>query len=474
MLTSVTLSRSQQRAYKSIMAGYNVFLTGHAGTGKSFLLRKVIEDLQDAGKKVVVAAPTGIAAINVGGTTLHRLFQLKPDIYTSKRPQVPTVIKHTDVLFIDEISMCRIDLFDYIGRVLQKSHRHIQVVVVGDFCQLPPVIPKKNTSDTYFDEKGILDLHFGFDVGGGYAFLSPQWKRINFKTVVLEEVIRQSDPHFIEALDRARLGEKQSLFYFAENANPQVIPDGIYIAGRNIEVDRRNANKLAAIKEESFFYEAESKGDVSNEDRRVAPEILELKVGARIMTTVNDPLGEYCNGSLGYVTKLEADHIWVQIDDGNECEVIKNVWEIVRYEVEGDPNSELAAFKRTVAGTYLQYPIKLAWAVTVHKSQGQTFTKVNLNPNCWDSGQLYVALSRVQTIEGLHLTGPIYDRYLWLDPAVAEFYDRVELEEPEDSGVARDMVYESEKKTTKTKKQDSAMEDDLLRAKNAPDQLSLF
>lgn len=468
------LTRSQQRAYNTIMAGFNVFLTGHAGTGKSYLTRKVIDDLQNAGKKVAVAAPTGIAAINVGGTTLHRLFQLKPDIYTDRKERVPTVLKHVDVLIVDEISMCRIDLFDYIGRVLQKTHRHIQIIVVGDFCQLPPVMPNKGSTGAYFDEKEILDLHFGFDVGGGYAFLSPQWKRINFKTLVLEEVVRQNDPHFIEALDRARLGDTGVLRYFAENASPTVLPDGIYVAGRNAEVDKRNADKLAAIDAESFYYEAESKGEVSNEDRRVAPEVLELKVGARIMTTVNDPLGNFYNGSLGYVTKLEDNHIWVQIDDGVECEVLKNVWEIIRYEIEGDPNSEFATFKRTVAGTYLQYPLKLAWAVTVHKSQGQTFSAVNLNPNCWDSGQLYVALSRVQTIEGLHFTRPIYDRYLRLDPAVADFYERAALDEPEDAGVARDMKYESPKPKKETKKESVDFSDKDRVPSMDSDQLSLF
>ncbi|MCR5090967.1 MAG: AAA family ATPase [Oscillospiraceae bacterium] len=443
MTDAVKLTRSQQRAYNAIMAGYNVFLTGHAGTGKSFLICQVINELTEAKKKVAVAAPTGIAAINVGGTTLHRLFQLKPDIYVGKRPRVPTVLKHVDVLIIDEISMCRVDLFDYIGQVLQKTHRRIQVIVVGDFCQLPPVMPKRASPESYFDEKEILDHHFGFDVGSGYAFLSPQWQRINFKNMLLEEVVRQDDPHFIEALDRARLGDTEVLRYFAENSNPQLLEGGIYLAGRNIEVDRRNANRLAAIDAKSFTYEAESKGEVSAEDKRVAPEKLELKVGARIMTTVNDPLGNYYNGSLGYVTKLDDEHIWVQIDDGIECEVLKNTWDIVRYEVEGDPDSESAKFNRKIAGTYIQFPVKLAWAVTIHKSQGQTFTKVNLNPNCWDSGQLYVALSRVKTIEGLHFTQRLYDGYLKLDPAVEEFYETAENSEPEYAGIARDMKYKA-------------------------------
>lgn len=473
MTAAVSLTDSQVQAYNVIMGGYNVFLTGHAGTGKSFLLRKVIEDLQGLGKRVVVAAPTGIAAINVGGTTLHRLFMLKPDIYTDRRERVPPVLKETDVLFIDEISMCRIDLFDYIGRVHQKTHRHIQVVVVGDFCQLPPVMPKRTSSDTYFDEKEILDVHFGFDVGGGYAFLSPQWQRINFKTMILEEVIRQDDPAFIHALDGARLGDYNSLRFFVENASPYEIPGGIYIAGRNAEVDKRNADKLAEIDASSYYYMAESKGEVTNEDRRVAPEVLELKVGARVMMTVNDDLGQYYNGSLGYVTQLSEEHIWVGIDDGVECEVRRNSWEVVRYEVERDPDTDMAKFKRTVAGQYIQYPIKLAWAVTVHKSQGQTFTKVNLNPNCWDSGQLYVALSRVKSIEGLHLTRPMMSRYLRLDTAVQEFYRYAGIDEPEDAGIARGMIYRAEERKASKKKRpllEDSDETDIM----DPNQMSLF
>lgn len=436
------LTRSQERAYKAIMDGYNVFLTGHAGTGKSYLLCKVINDLTDAGKNVVVAAPTGIAALNVGGTTIHRLFNLKPDIYSDRAPRVPPVFKKTDALFIDEISMCRIDLFDYVGRVLKKTHP-IQVVVVGDFCQLPPVMPWKGSNSVYYDEKDILDRHFGFDVGGGYAFLSPQWKRLNFKPMVLEEVVRQDDPHFVEALDRARMGDTWSLRYFAENSSRDVIRGGIYLAGRNAEVNRINSDKLEALNSRLFTYEAESDGDVTEEDKRVAPELLELKVGARVMTTVNDPFGHFFNGSMGTVTELDDDHIFVRIDDGDECEIHSNTWEIIRYEIdEDDPITTV--FKRTVVGRYSQYPVKLAWAVTIHKSQGQTFSRVNLNPSCWDSGQLYVALSRVRSVDGLHFTRPIYDKYLFLDPQIAKFYRELEEDEPDDSGIARDMDYKGE------------------------------
>ena len=439
---SFELTQSQEYAYKAIMNGYNVFLTGHAGTGKSYLLRKVIDDLTNAGKNVVVAAPTGIAAINVGGTTIHRLLNLFPDVYSDRLPRVPAVLKKTDALFIDEISMCRIDLFDYVGRVLQKTHRSIQVVVVGDFCQLPPVMPWKGSNSVYYDEKDILDRHFGFDVGGGYAFLSPQWRRLNFRPMILKEVIRQSDPHFIEALDQVRMGDKRSLQYFAESSSQSAIPGGIYLAGRNAEVDWINAEKLSAINAESFTFQAESRGEVTAEDRRVAPEILELKIGARIMTTVNDASGCYCNGSIGTISMLSNEHIFVTMDDGSECEIRRNKWEIIRYEAnEDDPFN--TSFKRTVVGEYVQYPIKLAWAVTIHKSQGQTFSKVNLNPSCWDSGQLYVALSRVKSVGGLHFTRPIYDKYLFLDPKIAEFYKYLEINEPEDSGIARDMEYES-------------------------------
>lgn len=471
---TITLTPSQAKAFQAMMSGYNLFLTGHAGTGKSFLMKHVISELQEQGKHVVVAAPTGIAAINVGGTTLHRLFMLKPDVYTDKKPRVPAVLKETDVLFIDEISMCRIDLFDYIGRVLQATHRHIQVIVVGDFCQLPPVMPNKADRSSQFTEKEILDTHFGFDVGGGYAFLSPQWTRLNFKTVVLQEVVRQDDPEFIRALDYARLGDRSSLVYFQRFSSPYEIPDGVYIAGRNKEVDQRNSDKLEEIDHPSFFYNAECDGEVTNEDKRVAPELLELKVGARVMMICNDDMGEYVNGSLGHVTKLDNGHVFVQIDDGNECEIHKNTWEIVRYELEQRPDSRENKFKRKVVGRYRQYPIRLAWAVTIHKSQGQTFKKANLNPNCWDSGQLYVALSRVTTITGLHISGALHDRYLKLDPAIYYFYAYVEQNEPDDAGIARDMVYTqpSAKKST-----DRTNGNGSTRAKTTiahPDQMSIF
>ena len=459
-----TLTKSQQRAYKAIMSGLNVFLTGHAGTGKSYLLNIVRNELSDAGKNVVVAAPTGIAAINVGGTTLHRLFELKPDIYSDRAERVPSVLKRTDVLIIDEISMCRIDLFDYIGRVLKKTHRFIQVIVVGDFCQLPPVIPNKGSNSEYFDEKGVLDTHFGFDVGGGFAFLSEQWTRLNFKTIILEEVVRQNDPHFIDALDRIRRGKVEALEYFAFYSNPQKLPNGIYLAGRNAEVNRINVNKLAAINTRSYYYNAEIKGEVREDDKRGAPELLELKVGARIMTTAND--NEYRNGDLGYVTALSEDTITVLMDDApKECIINKYTWEIIRYQAEITDKGGVI-FKRTVVGRYIQHPIKLAWAVTIHKSQGQTFDKVNLNPQCWDSGQLYVALSRVRTIEGLHLMSPLYDRYLKLDPAVSDFYEYACIDEPDDVGIARDMVYKSEEAETKKKKKEETVED--------PNQFSLF
>lgn len=129
-------------------------------------------------------------------------------------PGIPAVLRKTDVLIIDEISMRRIDLFDYIGRVLQKTHRSIQVITVGDFCQLPPGMPNTGSNRKYYDEKGVLDAHFGFDVGGGFAFLSKQWERLNFKTIVLKEVVRQSNPQFIGALDRIRSGNPEWLKFF--------------------------------------------------------------------------------------------------------------------------------------------------------------------------------------------------------------------------------------------------------------------
>ena len=418
----IKLTLSQQQAYNTIMAGNNVFVTGHAGTGKSFLLRKIMQDLEAAGKNVAVAAPTGVAAINVGGTTLHRLLGLTPDIYVDLPPKVPSVLYKTDTLIVDEISMCRIDLFDYMGRVIEKINRPIQVIVVGDFCQLPPVMPNGKGSNV----KGILDSHFGIDVGHGYAFKSSQWARLNFKPVALIEAMRQRDEAFVDILNRASLGDHEVLSYFSGHASPTAIPDGIYIAGRNDEVDRTNDEKLSEIAAKSYVYMAECEGEVKNEDKRVAPERLELKIGARIMTTVNDPDGNYCNGTLGYVTGLGDDVITIKTDDGAECDIYQHTWDIIRYEVTGGPNTDTSEITRNIVGSYIQFPLKLAWAVTIHKSQGQTFDKVNLNPKCWDPGQLYVALSRVRSLENLHLTAPLQKKYLIIDPAVRDYYAQID------------------------------------------------
>ncbi len=222
MTGNINLTLSQQGAYDSIMAGHNVFLSGCAGTGKSFLIGQIIKELEAAGKSVVVAAPTGIAAINVGGTTLHRLLGLASDIYVDIPPKIPSVLYKTDTLIVDEISMCRLDLFDYLGRVLAKVSRPIQVIVVGDFCQLPPVMPNGKANS----DKEILDRWYGRDVGHGYAFLSPQWSRLKLETTVLKEPMRQKDLSVVSALDRARLGDTTVLPYFSMHANPDPIPNG--------------------------------------------------------------------------------------------------------------------------------------------------------------------------------------------------------------------------------------------------------
>ena len=248
--------------------------------------------------------------------------------------------------------------------------------------------------------------------------------------------------HFSVLLFYEHCAKVEALEYFAYYSNPQVLPKGIYLAGRNAEVNRINANKLAAIGQRSYFYNAECKGEVREDDKRGATELLELKVGARIMTTAND--SEYRNGDLGYITALTEDSITVLMDNApKESEIKRYTWEIIRYQVE-ITDQDRVLFKRTVVGRYIQFPLKLAWAVTIHKSQGQTFDQVNLNPQCWDSGQLYVALSRVRSIEGLHLVSPLYDRYLKLDPAVSDFYEYACVDEPDDVGIARDMVYKND------------------------------
>lgn len=408
----------QQQAFDVLMTGKNVFLSGEAGTGKSTVLNKFRKEVSKLGKKVVVVAPTGIAAINVSGSTIHRTFKAPANPLLENPRSIPPDLYEADVFIIEEVSMCRVDLFDWMSYCIfsiakkkkESGKPLIQVVTCGDFFQLPPVILPK--------ERSVLETKYP-NIGKGFAFQSIYWDKYCFQHICLTQVIRQKDIDFVNVLNQARVGDMSCLYYLESESKDSEISDAIYLSGRNSEVSEINNRKLCEIHEETYVFHSNVTGDVKFSDK-VTEDVLYLKKGARVMTLINDSDDMYRNGSFGTVVKCSSmydkQRVVVKIDNGPEVAIEPFTWEIADYSVIS------GKFERVVVGTFTQIPLKLAYAVTIHKSQGQTYDKVNLNPECWDVGQLYVALSRVRSIEGLYLTKRIEPRFLTASDMVKLFY----------------------------------------------------
>lgn len=428
----VNLTTEQQNAMDILESGANVFLSGEAGTGKSYVLNEFIRRYEKK-KSIIVCAPTGIAAINVGGATLHRVFKapigvIRPGEYNSKPDDA--VIK-ADIVIIDEISMCRFDLFEYIIRTIrcaeslrqQELNRDAltngtelvvnapkQIIVVGDFFQLAPVIAGNDREILfkYWDENKY---------GCGFSFASDLWWELGFKPVVLTEIIRQrGDDSYIENLNKIRVGDPSGIGWFNAHVSRRPIEGAINLCGTNRAADTINTEESEALPGEFVEYYSQINGQV-NESDKATSDILALKVGMQVMTLVNDMDAGYQNGSLGKVVALHEDMVEVRLDNGRLVKVIPYVWEIYGYEIQGE------RLEKVVLGDFKQIPIKVAYAITIHKSQGQTYSKVNVAPNCFAEGQLYVALSRAQSIDGMSLQYAIARNSLRTSAAVKEFYE---------------------------------------------------
>lgn len=412
------LNKEQSKTMEIFRSGMNVFLTGEAGSGKSTVLNYYIDELREQGKNVLVTAPTGIAALNINGSTIHRQFKLPARVLVEE-PQpfnVTREILGADVIIIDEISMCRIDLFEFVMKVIIRADETrvnklgktaIQVIVCGDFSQLPPVVTD--------NDREILNEYFGYDIGYGFAFQSRLWRDMGFYNINLSQIMRQDDPVFVKYLSMARVGNKDCIPYFQYQSCVVPKENAIMLCGTNKAALEKNEEELNKIEGESREYIASIIGDVKKSDK-VTDDILVLKVGARVMTLVNDEMDRYRNGSFGTVVAMFEDHVALKMDTGVYVNIPKYDWDVITYKLEDKKLTQ------TVVGTFTQLPLKLAWAITIHKSQGQTYDAVNLNPWSWDAGQLYVALSRVKSIDGLYLTQNIQDKFLIAAPDVLRFY----------------------------------------------------
>lgn len=418
------LNLGQQFAMDALDSGRNVFLTGDAGTGKSFVLNEFLRHHCE-GKNVVACAPTGIAALNLyRGSTIHRAFKINPSSLFSpdEVPKTAAAINEADVIVVDEISMCRCDLFDRIARSIRAAEKRrarkrgpVQLIVVGDFMQLPPVMKSE-------DRGHLLEWYPG--LRDGWAFEARYWDAFEFVPVLLTQVVRQDDPEFVRQLSLARKGDAACLPYFNARVVKKAPKDVLQVVPTNRKADAVNGRALAGIpRQRPVLFEARSAGSVKDGDKP-APDELTLKVGARVMATVNDSEPDsYQNGSLGTVTAIGDSSVEVDFDEVGPCTVGKHTWSVLRPEVLTGPDG-IKTVREEVVGEYTQIPLKLAYAATVHKSQGQTFDRVHVDPECFDAGQLYVALSRCRTIEGLTLSAPINKRRLRCSAAASEWLDQ--------------------------------------------------
>ena len=421
----------QKQAYDLIANTYNCFfLTGKAGSGKTTFLRKVQKEID---KNFVVLAPTGVAAILAGGQTIHSFFgfplEAMPLGSVGKINQERyNIIRNVDTIIIDEVSMVRCDIIDAIDATLRECLNSTapfggkQVVFVGDLFQLEPVLVGKAEKEVILDN---------YNTDKPFFFKAKVLGRMRMPSIEFKKIYRQDDEAFLKILNDIRNGvvDGNGLAILNKRTDAAVPADDMVISlcSKNRRADRINEEKLNAIQETAFTFHGDIVDDFDEKKVPVSKE-LTLKKGAQVMFCRNDPQQRWVNGTIGKVTRIDEENIHVTIDNGEEFKVERVSWEATSYEY----NRENKKVAKTVTGTYTQYPLKLAWAITIHKSQGMTFNKMilDLSDGVFSDGQLYVALSRVKTLEGLYLTHPVRASYVRGSKEVlsyAENYNNCEL-----------------------------------------------
>lgn len=434
-------------AYRFVQyTGKNIFLTGKAGTGKTTFLRNLREQ---SPKRMVVVAPTGVAAINAGGVTMHSMFQLPFGIYLPEYRHAPNsqqskgftseklnILRSIDLLVIDEISMVRADLLDSVDDILRRTRRTnqpfggVQLLMIGDLQQLSPVARE--------EEWNILKLHYETP----YFFSSHALRQTDYITIELKKVYRQSDEHFINLLNKIRencvdgdcLNELNKRYdpAFAKGEHEGYIT----LTTHNAQAQQLNQSRLDKLKGASYTFNAAIDGDFPEHAYPTEPE-LTLKEGAQVMFVKNDPSPEklFYNGKIGKVVEISDESVSVKCSDlPIPIEVTPLEWTNARYEID----SETKEIKEKIIGTFKQIPLRAAWAITIHKSQGLTFDKAIINANLsFAHGQVYVALSRCKSLEGLVLGTPLSHTSIINDGTVKQFSDEAERNAPNNDTLAQ-------------------------------------
>ena len=413
--------------------GRSIFLTGKAGTGKTTFLKTVVEQSK---KRTIVVAPTGVAAINAGGMTIHSFFQLpftpyvpnariqsKFDFGKEKR----RIIASLDVLIIDEISMVRSDLLDAIDSVLRRYRDHykpfggVQLLMIGDLQQLTPVVTP--------EDEALLKPYYDTP----YFFGSKALQQIEYVTILLSQVFRQEDAAFLDVLNHIREAHPTTndIAVLNQRCQPAFIPrqgEGyIRLTTHNYLADNYNENELRKLPAHSYTFQAQIEGNFP-EYSYPTSEVLTLKEGAQVMFVKNDPTGEYryFNGRIGEIVEISESHVCVLCaGDAEGIEVEPLEWENAQYQL----NPETRVIETKIQGTFRQLPLRLAWAITIHKSQGLTFERAIIDANLsFAPGQVYVALSRCKTLEGMVLSAPIEARAIIADKRVEDYIGHQEEE----------------------------------------------
>lgn len=409
----------------------NFFITGKAGTGKTTLIKYFREQTE---KKIVVLAPTGVSAINIGGQTIHSFFKfginVTPVSIKKATKAQADLYRKIDTIIIDEISMVRADLLDCVdlalrinGKDKNKPFGGVQLIVVGDLFQLPPVVTNY--------EADMFTSYYK----SPYFFDSKVFSQANFQILELNKIYRQDDKKFIDILEGVRTGNLKDSHLdllntrhdatLLESLDSSILDDYIFLVTTNAMADAINTGKLSEIQTAKTIFKGKKAGQFdknfpTNED-------LVLKEGAKVMLLNNDTEGRWVNGDVGIVTRIDdrKEEIYVRLENDNiEYLIPKYTWEMIRFSYDKDFDS----IDSDVIGSFTQFPIRLAWAITIHKGQGKTYNNVivDFGRGTFTHGQAYVALSRCRSLEGMILKTPLIRRHIIIDERVNGFMKKVQ------------------------------------------------